>query len=510
MLAPVNMPGRTILPLLVLFACGDDGGPDRAIPPDASGTEVPAVVPECVEVPQPSADPFKAPTELWPIVPGTLAGWDPDGRWFLTGVRVGGISSYHFARQGEGVIVDGDTDAPGTLDNDVLFQRGTIQTDFGDYTVVKRVSNRAADGTLRAERVLCDGSSCVKCTAKLERATHNASEGESDHLSLVGELNDPTWPKVYTLNVRVAGTLAYLVRRDGLHIIETADPAHPVQVGFYGRPQPSGRANDIKIVEAGAKRYALIGDVPVDIVDVTNPAAPTLAGQIAEEAHTLAVESRNGKTYAYFGNYNARCTAYDVTDPTHPAKLGSFSTPGYMVHDLSIENGIAYLNAWDAGFYAVDFTTPTAPVLVGRWANTPTGTSHSSWPMHVGNRHIALHGEEDYGAHLDVVDIDPTSATFMKSIGSYKTRDVVSIHNIMAFGTKAYFTYYQDGVRVMDLANPEAPALVGYFNTWDPQAPTATNQFFEGAVGIDVDVARKLVFVADSPRGLIILKDETP
>ena len=43
-----------------------------------------------------------------------------------------------------------------------------------------------------------------------------------------------------------------------------------------------------------------------------------------------------------------------------------------------------------------------------------------------------------------------------------------------------------------------------------PQGPRSTSQFFEGAVGIDVDVARKLVFVADSPRGLLILADSTP
>jgi hypothetical protein len=80
----------------------------------------------------------------------------------------------------------------------------------------------------------------------------------------------------------------------------------------------------------------------------------------------------------------------------------------------------------------------------------------------------------------------------------------------MAFGDRAYFTYYQDGVRILDLSNPTAPAELGYFNTWDPQGPTSTSAFFEGAVGLDVDRSRKLVFVADSPRGLLILRDETP
>jgi hypothetical protein len=80
----------------------------------------------------------------------------------------------------------------------------------------------------------------------------------------------------------------------------------------------------------------------------------------------------------------------------------------------------------------------------------------------------------------------------------------------MAFGTKAYFSHYQDGIRVLDISDPTNPQQTGFFNTWDPQGPTSTSAFFEGAVGIDVDLQRKLIFVADSPRGLLILQDDTP
>src|SRR6185369_178864 len=121
-----------------------------------------------------------------------------------------------------------------------------------------------------------------------------------------------------------------------------------------------------------------------------------------------------------------------------------------------------------------------------------------------------LHGEEAYGAHLFVVDVDPVSQLFVQPIASWKTRDFISIHNIMAFGTKAYFTHYQDGIRVLDVSNPLGPTQVGYYNTWDPQADYTTSAFFEGAVGLDVDLTRHLVFVADSPRGLLILQDSTP
>jgi hypothetical protein len=53
-------------------------------------------------------------------------------------------------------------------------------------------------------------------------------------------------------------------------------------------------------------------------------------------------------------------------------------------------------------------------------------------------------------------------------------------------------------VRVLDLSDPTHPAQLGYYNTRDPQTDYATGAFYEGAVGLGVDLNRKLVFVADS------------
>lgn len=496
------------LVVIVLVACGDGGGdappPDApAPPPDASASFIPG----CAEVAQTSTEMFATPAELGPIVPGTLAGWNPDGRWFLTETRVGGSSSFHFARTGSQVIVDRDAERPGTIDDDVLFQRTKLTFGEQSYIIAKRVANRLPDGSLRADRVVCDGAMCRHCAAKLVRAERHDPQ-PSDKLTLVGELG-ASWPAGYTFNVRVAGTLAYVIRIDGLYIIDVADPAAPVQLGHYQRPG-DGYSNDLKIVDAGAKRYVLIADTPVDVVDVTDPAAPQLAATITEEAHTLFTEARDGTTYAYFGNYDGSTPVYDVTNPAQPVRLGRYQSGGSNVHDLSVSGGVAYLNAWEAGFHVVDFTNPAQPARLGAWAPTPTGTSHSNWTATIAGRKVAVHGEEAYGAHLDIVDVDPASPTFMQPFATYKTRDWVSIHNIMVLGTKAYFTYYQDGVRVLDLADPAQPRLVGYHNTWDPQGDASTSQFFEGAVGLDVDLARKLVFVADSPRGLLILRDDTP
>jgi hypothetical protein len=490
--------------LAVLVGCGGDPEPTPDAPVDLTPPEFEV---GCDEVPQSGPDAFSSATDFGPVTPGTLAGWEPDGRWFFTGSRIGGVSSVHLERRGDQIVVDRDEETLGTIDDDAVFHRFIAGEEF-TFIIAKRVIDRRDDGSLRVDRAVCDGEMCRVCSARVVRATRNGEEGEADKLSLIGSLYLDDWDDGFTFNVRVVGTLAYLIRQDGLHIIDTADPANPRELGKWRRTG-DGYSNDVKIVDAAGKRFAIIADTPVDIVDVTDPALPVLAATITEEAHTLFTETRDGNTRAYFGNYDGTCPVWDVTDPAQPQKLGGYTSEGSIVHDLSVAGGIAYLNAWEAGFVAVDLNDPQQPNVVGAWADTPGESSHSNWTATIGGRHIAVHGGENYNAHLDVVDLDPASPTFMSSIASYKTRDFVSIHNIMVVGTKAYFTYYQDGVRVVDLADPTQPVLAGYFNTWDPQGAETTSAFFEGAVGLDVDPARQLIFVADT-RGLLILSDATP
>lgn len=110
-------------------------------------------------------------------------------------------------------------------------------------------------------------------------------------------------------------------------------------------------------------------------------------------------------------------------------------------------------------------------------------------------------------AYLHVVDVDPESPGLMEDIGSYQTPPEVSIHNMMMFGTRACLTYFQDGVRIFDLADPTSPALVAYDHTFDLESGGVGP--FPDAIGLDVDVEAGLVYVADIDRGLVILRDLT-
>src|SRR5687768_2756726 len=351
-----------------LVACGDGGSPtqpDAPVEPDASALDY---TPGCTDVDQTSPEMFATAAELGPVTPGTLAGWDPNGRWFLTGTRVrglgpiGGTQSFHFTKRGASeVIFDRNEQLVGSIDDSTIFQRLTFAFEDTQIVFARRVANLAGDGSLRADRAICDGTKCRVCTARLIRAERHDPK-VSEGLTLVGQLNGEAWEDGFTFNVRVVGNTAYLVRIDGLYIIDVTDPANPTELGHYRRTG-DGYSNDVKIVDAaGGKRYAIIADFPSDVVDVTNPAQPTLSAQIPEEAHTLFTETRGGKTYAYFGNYDGTTPVFDVTNPAAPVRLGRYVTGGSYVHDLSVKDGIAYLNAWEAGLLMVDFTTPATPV----------------------------------------------------------------------------------------------------------------------------------------------------
>ena len=118
----------------------------------------------------------------------------------------------------------------------------------------------------------------------------------------------------------------------------------------------------------------------------------------------------------------------------------------------------------------------------------------------------AAHGDEEWGSHLRFVDVTEGSDSFTRQVGEWQTRPEVSAHNVMAAGTEVFAAYYQDGVRVIDISDPAAPRQTAWFNTWPGYDKAYGASFFEGAVGIDLDLAAGRIYVADSHRGLLILQ----
>lgn len=404
-------------------------------------------------------------------------------------------------------------------DDDLVIRHeraASAQTGEESQMIAAHLCGALPSGELVGSYLSCNGRGCFEARLVASQVTP-LDEPAAGNLTLLGETdNGGAWgAKPFAVNVRVADGLAYVARYSrGLSIVDVRDPAAMVVLGELAVESDREIYNDVKLTDGpGGKRYALLASnlAGMIVVDVTDPRAPMRVGRVgstpgdlAPNVHTLALDGE----LAFLANTRTGLDIFNVADPLAPTLVGHFSHPaakGYL-HDLYAGDGRVYLNWWDAGMAIVDVTDPAAPRQLGNFQDYGERTSHSSWPLEVGGRKIALHGDEQYGAHLRIVDVTEGSPTFAKPIASWMTRPAISLHNVMAVGNLAVLAYYQDGVRVVDLSDPTSPRQVAWFNTWDPDAPTAGQSFFDGACGVDVDPATRTIYVADIARGLLVLR----
>jgi hypothetical protein len=463
--------------------------------------------------------PFSAPADFArnACVAGALAPLQPlpEGFWHID-FHLDGFAPFPASlriRSGE-TLFNG---RPATLrlTNDDLFVR--VEYRSRDQNIAWSVDACAAASptALRGMAARCvDNANCRVGPFSAYRIARRIGEAEALGLTKVAEVG---FTGSITANVRVKGNIAYLARfGDGLRIVDLSSPAAPVHLGHVA-PQEANLGeiyNDVKLY----KDYALLASsrFGLVVVDVRTPSAPRLVRTFPPRppsvsrinVHSIFVEGDR----AYLAEITiAGMRIANLTNPEDPVDEGTFVLPetassfDSFVHDLTVYGGIAWLNYWGSGFVAVDLGARPLGAA-GRYTYERM-TSHASWVTEIGGRRYALHGDEDFGAHLRILDVTaPTDPAWMTVVGEYVTRPEVSIHNIMAVGARAYVAYYQDGLRVLDLSDPSHPRLVGYYNTWDPARHPGTS-FYEGAIGLDVDPARRRVYIADTDRGLIVLEE---
>ncbi len=426
----------------------------------------------------------------------------------------------------EGLVFGRETEDVRLTSSD-LFMRHVEVDEEGNEVATRTLDACEAreDGTLAGTYVRCNAEGECGTASFVAYKVDPLDEAPAEGVTLVSEWNggSDTWSdETVTYNLRHRGDLVYVIRGgDGLHIVDLADPAAPRDLGHLPAlyPEVGEYYNDIKLAEReDGSLFALAASNirGVVVMDVTAPEAPTEVLTFPEappeaedptvNVHSIFVDGQR----LYFTVFDG-IEIYDITDPAAPVELGGYWLPdldtlGGFVHDLYAEDGVAYLDYWNRGLVVVDASVdPADPTLVGVFDAYDRRTSHSNWVTTAGGRRVAIHGDEDFDAHLRVVDVDPDSATAFEEIGAYQTRPEVSIHNVMALGEEALVTYYQDGLRVLDLSDPTAPVETAHFQTWPGPEPGYGRMFYEGALGVDYDSDRDLVLLADTHRGLLVL-----
>jgi len=252
--------------------------------------------------------------------------------------------------------------------------------------------------------------------------------------------------------------------------------AQPARLGGY---DTSGYAYGA--VVAGTTAYVAVDHYGLQIVDVSDPAAPVWLGGYDTSGNARGVAVAG--TTAYVADGFQGLVIIDVTDPAAPVRLGVFDTAGYA-YDVTLSGGLAYVADDTGGLQIIDVADPAAPVRLGGYDTT----GRARGVMVVGS--VAYVANERSG--LQIIDVSNPVAPVR--LGGYDTAG--NAYAVAVSGTVAYVADYTAGLQIIDVSNPAAPVRLGGYNT--------------PGFARDVAVAGGLVYVADDYRGLLIIDAAIP
>ncbi|MDB9535207.1 DUF4347 domain-containing protein [Dolichospermum planctonicum CS-1226] len=264
----------------------------------------------------------------------------------------------------------------------------------------------------------------------------------------------------YVYDVQVVGNYAYIADSSlGLQIIDISNPTTPTVKGNYNT---SGYAYDVQIV--GNYAYVADGDSGLQIIDISNPTAPTFKGNY-NTAYTGTAYTGTAYDVQVVGNYAYVATVagpskelqiIDITNPTAPTLKGksSLAASNYSSStiDIQVVGNYAYVTNYGSGLNILDISNPTTPTLKGNY-NTGAGISGVQV---VGNYAYVASGG------LQIIDIsNPTTPTYK---GSYNG-GIYHATGVQVVGNYAYVASGSGGLNIIDISNPTTPTLKGNYDT---------------------------------------------
>ncbi|WP_013334240.1 Calx-beta domain-containing protein [Gloeothece verrucosa] len=273
------------------------------------------------------------------------------------------------------------------------------------------------------------------------------------------------------LSVKAVGNLAYVAAWDvGLQIIDISNPSAPSVISTFNTPGSARRVTGI-----GNYAYVADGSLGLQIIDISNPLAPTLSGSYDTSgfAHGLTVVDN----YVYVADSGAGLQIIDISNPNAPFLKGTIDTFG-SAREVKIVGNYAYVADENAGLAIIDISNKTTPRLVGTY-NTPG----SAFDLEiVGN--LAYIADETAG--LQIIDISNKTAPTL--VGSYDTSG--DTQEIAVVGDYAFLADGKLGLQIINIFNPTAPILEANYKT-----PNSSNS---------IKVVGNLVYIANDGQGLQI------
>ena len=170
----------------------------------------------------------------------------------------------------------------------------------------------------------------------------------------------------------------------GLQIIDISNPANPTLIGTYNT---SGAAYSVAV----SGRYAYVVDYAsgLQIIDISNPATPTLTGTYDTSGNALGI-AVSGR-YAYVADDASGLQIIDISNPATPTLTGTYDTSDYS-SGIAVSGRYAYVADGGSGLQIIDISNPASPTLVGAYdtADYATGVTISGRYAYVTDGDLGL------------------------------------------------------------------------------------------------------------------------
>ena len=217
-------------------------------------------------------------------------------------------------------------------------------------------------------------------------------------------------------------------------------------------------------------------------------------------AHNIFIDEHQGRLYVAG---RAHLEVFDLSrNPEQPAFLGNAAIFPDYIHDLYVEDNIAYCAAAGDGLYIYDYTDPQAPVYIASIESL--GYCHSTWLSR--DRQYAVVAYESFGVPMVMVDLENMMNDDLVIVSNFGHQLIETapspniVHNPFIQGDLVYVSYYHDGVHIFDISDPTNPQWLGNIDTYP------NNEDYEntnGCWGVYPFFPSGNVFASDKENGLI-------
>jgi choice-of-anchor B domain-containing protein len=279
----------------------------------------------------------------------------------------------------------------------------------------------------------------------------------------------------------------------GLSIVEVTDPSRPRSVGVV--PGPANQWREVKTFRG----YAYVTSearAGLDIVDLRVPDQPRRVqtwNRTFDSAHSLWIDEERGLLYAH-----GTATGMHVLDvganPEDPAEVGVFN--GFYIHDSYGRGTTLYAAAIRDGFVGVlDVSNPANITEVTRFL-TGGRFTHNTWLTRDGRYLFTT--DERISRPVEGWDLFDIMEPL--KVSEYIAAPGTIPHNVMVDGDRLVLSHYTEGVHLLDVTDPERPALLGFYDTYPGQSGG-----FNGAWGAYIFPGTDLILVSDIQGGLFVI-----